>query len=71
MAEGLAQGVIGRQVGKLFDHLLWQISPDTFFYWKKPHLQPTGKKNANFDSVKQILIGQRVLQSSKWKLEDG
>jgi hypothetical protein len=71
MAEGPAPDVIGKQVGKLFHHLLWQISPDTFVYWKKPHLQPTGNKNANFDNVKQILISQRVLQSSKWKLEDG
>jgi hypothetical protein len=28
-------------------------------------------RNANGNSVKQIVIGQRALESSKWKLEDG
>jgi hypothetical protein len=45
--------------------------------WKTSHLiipraSSTNKNtgNGNCDSVKQILFGQRVLESYKWKLED-
>jgi hypothetical protein len=46
--------------------------------WKTCHLiipraSSTNKNtgSGNCDSVKQILFGQRILESYKWKLEDG
>ncbi len=35
------------------------------------YIQPIGTRNDNDKSVKHILIGQRVIERGKWKLENG
>jgi hypothetical protein len=37
---------------------------------KELHIQPIGTRRVNEIGAKQILIGQRVLERGKWKLED-